>query len=178
MKLPLLKALKLTSRTGVLAAIGVVVLLLGGSSAYAAHTNALQGSTLYPLKQLWEKSQLLLSFSPAAKAQTEVNIAQDRVKAAQTTVSQTPAATNGSNAIDALQQAQQHLQQALTHVSNIPDSAQKKEIEKKISDTATEAENEAENESESESHGPKEKQDLQKTSDKIHQIQQQTSGDD
>ncbi len=176
MKLPLLKTLKLTSRTGLLVAMGVVVLLLGGSSAYAAHTDALQGSTLYPLKQLWEKGQLLLSFSPASKAQTEVNIAQDRIKAAQATVSQTPAATNGSSAVDALQQAQQHLQQALTHVDNVSDPNQKKEIEKKISDTATEAENEVENESES--PNPSDKQDLQKTSDQINQVKQHASNDD
>ncbi len=176
MKLPLLKTLKLTSRTGLLVAIGVVVLLLGGSSAYAAHTDALQGSALYPLKQVWEKGQLLLSFSPASKAQTEVNIAQDRIKAAQATVSQTPAATNGSSAVDALQQAQQHLQQALAHVDNVSDPNQKKEIEKKISDTATEAENEVENESES--PNPSDKQDLQKTSDQINQVKQHASNDD
>lgn len=178
MKLPALKILKLSSRAGILATAGVVVLVLGGSSAYAAHSNALPGSTLYPLKQLWEKGQVVLSFSPASKAETQVNIAQDRVKAAQATVSQTPAATNGSNAIDALQQAQQHLQQALTHASNVSDPSQRKEIEKKISDTAAEAEAEAQHESESESTNSTDKQDLQNTSDQIKQVRDQASSDD
>lgn len=178
MILPIFKAIKYTKRTIILASIAGVVVLLGGTSAIAAKANAAPGSTLYPFKRLWEGGKLFLSFSSVSKAQTNVSIAQDRVKAAQTVVSQTPAATNGSQAVDALQQAQQKLESALTQTKQISDPVQKKEVSKSISDAAKETENEIQSETESESTSSTDKQNLQKTSDQVKQIQSQASADD
>lgn len=177
MKIPAFKILKNSKQATVLAAVVVVVVALGGTSAYAAHSDALPGSAMYPFKKLWEGSQMLLSFGPASKAQTNVSIAQNRVKAAQAAVSQTPAATNSSNALTALQEAQQHLQTALTQTSQINDPTQKKEVAKSISDAAAEAEKQVEAEKESEA-STTDKQNLQQTSDQIKQIQDQASTDD
>lgn len=176
MTLPIFSIFRLASRLSFLITVAVIVILVGGGSAYAAHSNALPGSILYPFKQLWENGQMLLSFSPESKAQTQINIAQDRIKAAQAVVSQTPAATNGSNALPALQQAQQQLQKALENTSKISDPTKRKEIEKNISDTATEAEKEAETETSSASSS--DKQDLQQTSDQIKQLQNQAESGD
>lgn len=178
MKLPMFKIFNYSRRASMLIAGGVVVLALGGSSAYASQSNALPGSPLFPLKQLWEKSQVLVSFSPAAKARVELSIAQDRLDAAQAVVASTPAAINGSNAVSALAQAQTHLQKALEHSNKIEDHAQRAEIEKSISDTATETENEAEDIGDSDSTSPDDKQDLEKTSEHARQIRDQASAND
>lgn len=173
MKTPTLKIFKYSRMANIVIAVGGLVVIFGATSAYAAHSNALPGSALYPLKQLWEQGQLQLSFSPASKAQTHVDIAQDRIK-----VAQTPATTNSSNALPALQQAQQHLDKALTNADKVTDPTQRKEIKKSISGAAAEAETELEHSSESESPSASDKQDIQKTSDEIKKVQDQASTDD
>jgi hypothetical protein len=176
MKIPVFKIFKYSKRASIVATVAGLFVIFGGASAYAAKSNALPGSTLYPLKQAWEEGQMLLSFSPASKAQTQVGIAQDRIKAAQAVVSQTPAAT--SVAIPALQQAQQHLDKALTNTSEVTDPTQRQEIKKSISDAAAEAETELEHSSESESPSASDKQDIQNTSDQIKKVQDQASTGD
>lgn len=178
MKIPVFKILKNSTRATIFVSIGLLVLVFGGASAYAAHTSAAPGSALYPLKQVWEQGKLLLSFSPASKAQTQVDIAKDRLKAAQTVVSQTPAATNGSNAISALQQAQQQLNKALDNTDKVTDPTKRSEIKKSISDTAAEVETELEHSSESESNSASDKQDIQHTSTEIKHIKDQAKTDD
>ncbi len=178
MKIPVFKIFKYSRRASIAVAVGGLIIVFGGASAYAAKSNALPGSPLYPLKQVWEEGQMLLSFSPASKAQTQVSIAQDRIKAAQTVVSQTPAATNGSNALPALQQAQQQLNKALENTNKITDPTQRKEIKKSISDAAAEAETELEHSSESESSSSSDKQNIQNTSDEIKKVQDQASTGD
>ncbi len=178
MKIPPFKIFKYSRMANIVAAVGVLVIIFGATSAYAAHSNALPGSFLYPLKQLWEQGQLQMSFSPASKAQTQIDIAHDRIKAAQAVVSQTPAATNGSNALPALQEAQKQLSNALDQTSNISDPTQKKEIKDSISKEAAEVEAELEQENESESHSSSDKQDIQHTSDEIKKVKDQASTDD
>jgi hypothetical protein len=176
MKLPIFKIFKYSRRASIIATVGGLIVIFGGTSAYAAHSNALPGSTLYPLKQLWEQGQLLLSFSPTSKAQAQIDIAHDRIKAAQAVVSQTPAATNGSNAIPALQHAQEQLNKALSNADKITDPTQRQEIKKSISDAATEAE--AELEQENESASDSDKQDIQHTSEEIKKVKDQASSND
>lgn len=176
MKLPVFKIFKYSRRASIIAAVGGLFLAFGGTSAYAANSNALPGSALYPLKQLWERGQLMLSFSPTAKAQLQVEIAQDRIKSAQAIVAETPAATNGSNAISALQHAQEQLSKALDNTDDITDLAKRAEIKSSISDAADEVE--AELEQENDSADDSAKQDIQRTSDHIKQIKDQASSDD
>ena len=178
MKLSVFKIFKYSRRASIIATVGGLIVIFGGTSAYAAHSNALPGSTLYPLKQLWEQGQLLLSFSPTSKAQAQIDIAHDRIKAAQTVVSQTPAATNGSNAIPALQEAQKRLSNALDQASDISDPIQKKEIKDDIAKEAAEVEAELEQENESESASDSDKQDIQHTSDEIKKVKDQASSND
>lgn len=178
MKLPMFKILNYSRRVSMLIVSGMFVLAFGSTSAYAASSNALPGSALFPLKQLWEKGQTLVSFSPAAKARAEVSIAQDRLEATQAIVASTPAGTNGSNAVDALEQAQQHLAKALEHSNKIEDHAERKEIKKSISEAATETENEAEDVSDSDSSSDDHKDDLSDTSEHARQIRDQASSDD
>ena len=172
MKIPVFKIFKYSRRASIVTVVVGLVVIFGSLSAYAAKSDALPGSTLYPLKQLWEKGQLVLSFSPVSKAQTHVSIAQDRIKAAQAV----PVPT--TVLVPALQEAQQQLNSALSQASGITDQTQRKEINKSISDAAAEATAEAEHASESESASSSDKQDLQKTSDQIKQVQDQASTDD
>lgn len=170
MKFPVFKILKNSRRLTVVVALGALVIILGGSSAYAAHSNALPGSAFYPLKQLWEQGSLALAFTPAAKAQVHLNIAQDRIKATQSNT--TPALVLAPT----LQTVQQNLNDALNQTKNISDPSQRKDIEKSISDAATEVEKEAERENESESSSS-DKQDIQSSRDQIKQVKDQTSTD-
>lgn len=172
MKFPVFKILKYSRRTTILAGLGGLVIVLGGGSAYAAHSNALPGSALYPFKQLWEKGSLLLSFSPASKAQAHLNIAQDRIKSAQSSPTPTPVL------VPALQTVQQNLNDALNQSNNVSDQSQRTEIKKSISDAAAEAQKEAEHESESPDSSSTDKQDIQSTSDQIKQVQDQASSGD
>lgn len=173
MKIPFSKVLKYSRRTTILAIVGGLIVILGGSSAYAAHSNALPGSPLYPLKQLWEQGSLLLSFSPAAKAQVHLNIAQDRIKAAQSSPTPIPVL------VPTLQTVQQNLHDALNQSSNVTDQSQRNEIKKSVSDAASEAEKEAEQESRSSvESSSSDKQDIQSSRDQIKQIQNQASADD
>lgn len=178
MKIPIFKIFKYSRRASIIASIGGLIVVLGGTSAYAAKTNALPGSALYPLKQLWEQGQLMLSLSPASKAQTQVDIAHDRIKAAQSVVSQTPAATNGSNALPALQEAQKQLTKALDQTSDISDPVQKKEIKDNISKEAAELEAELEQENDSKAASNDDKQGIQHTSDEIKKVKDQSSSND
>lgn len=172
MKVPLFKIFKYSRRATILATLGGLIVVLGSSSAYAAHSNALPGSTLYPLKQLWEKGSLLLSFSPTSKANTHLNIAQNRIKALQSSPTPTPVL------VPALQEVQQQLNSALTQSNNVTDQSQRKEIKKSISDTAAEAEKEAEHDSESPDSSSTDNHDVQSTSDKIKQVHDQASAND
>ncbi len=172
MKLP---TIKLSRRTGTIVVLTVVVILgLGGTSAYAAESNALPGSALYPFKKGWEEVRLLLAFSPAAKAKTNVDIAHNRIKAAQNVASQTPAAT--TVVVPALQEAQQQLSNALNQTNNITDPSQRREVKRSISKEASDAETELEHSNESESSD--DKQNTKSTSEQLQQIQDQSSTDD
>lgn len=163
------KKSKITKKVAILLAAAGVVVLLGGTSAYAAHSDALPGSTLFPFKQLWEQGQLLTSFSPADKAQTNINIAKDRLNSLQTTAP--------SQATPGLQNAQNHLNAALDNSNGIKDQNERKSVKQKISDTEDEIENEVEQESKT-STDANDKQDLQKTSDDAKQVQAQAQKDD
>ena len=171
MKIPVFKILKNSRRLTVLVALGGLVVVLGSSSAYAAHSSALPGSPLYPLKQLWDEGSLLLSFNPASKAQAHLKIAQDRIKAAQSSPTPTPVL------VPALQEVQQQLNSALDQSNKVTDQSQRKELKKSISDTAKEAESEAEHESETESSSS-DNQDIKNSSDQIKQTQDQASTND
>lgn len=172
MQFPTFKILKYSRRATTLIALGGLVILLGGSSAYAAHSNALPGSPLYPLKQLWEEGSLLLSFGPDSKAKAHLNIAQDRIKAAQSAPTPIPVL------VPTLQTVQQNLNDALNQSNNVSDQSQRKEIKKSISDAAAEAEIEAEHESESSDSSGSDKQDVESASDQIKQVRDQASTND
>lgn len=169
MNIPVFKIFKYSRRASIIAVIGGLIVIFGGSSTYAAHSNALPGSAFYPLKQLWEKAQLVVSFSPAAKAHAQIGVAQDRVKAAQST----PAPT--TVLVPALQVAQQQLSGALDQAKHVTDPVQRQEIMQHISDTATEVESEIEHESESETASVNDKQDLKKASDEVKHVQDKVS---
>lgn len=172
MKIPVFKVLKYSRRATVLAVLGGLVVVLGGSSAYAAHTNALPGSPLYPLKQLWEEGTLLMSFSPASKAQTHLNIAQDRINAVQTSPAPAPVLA------PALQEVNKQLNSALDQSNSVTDQVKRKEIKKDITDAAVEAQHEAERESESPDSSSSSKQEIKNTTEQIKQVQTQASVDD
>lgn len=168
MKLP---TIKLSKKAALIAiSTAVVILGLGGTSAYAAHSNALPGSTLYPFKRVWEEGSLLLALSPASKAKTHVGIAHNRINAAQAV----PAPT--TVVVPALQQAQQQLNTALDQSNKVSDPTQRKEIKDSISKEAANAESELEHSSESESS--RDKQNAQNTSDQLKQIKDQASTND
>lgn len=173
MKFSIPGTLKSSRRPAILAVLGGLVIILGGSSAYAAHSSALPGSPLYPLKQLWEEGSLLLSFGPASKAKTHLSIAQDRIQAAQSGPTPAPVL------VPTLQTVQQNLSDALNQSNKVGDQSQQKEIRKNISDTASEAEQEAEHENESsDDSSSTDKQDIQSTRDQIKQVKDRASADD
>lgn len=178
MKIPVFKALKSSRKATILAALGGLVILLGGSSAYAARSNALPGSPLYPLKQLWEQGAVLLSFSPASKARAHLNIAQDRIKALQSSSVPTPVRAQ------ALQTVQQNLNSALDQSNNVTDQTKRKELKDDISKEAVEAEQEVEHAKEVEktketdsSKSNKDKQDIKQSGDQIKQVKDRSAKD-
>jgi spermidine/putrescine-binding protein len=173
MKIPFPKFSKRASI--IVVAVAATVLALGGTSAYAAKSNALPGSALYPLKQAWEEVRLLTAMSPVSKAQTHIDIAHDRITSAQAAVSQTPAPA--AVLVPALQEVKQQLNAALSQSSNVTDPTKRKEIKDSISKEAADAEGELEHSSESESSSGN-KQDLKTTSDQIRQIHDQASSND
>ncbi len=137
---------KLSKRTTIiLASSGVVLLAVGGTAAYAAQSNALPGSPMYPLKQAWESVALFVSPSPVAKAETHLNIAQNRITALQQTTTTAP-----TTPVQVIQQAQDHLQTALDEANKISDSAKKQEVKADIAKEVTKAKTELEAETETE----------------------------
>lgn len=156
----------------VVATVAVVLVAFGGVSAYAAHSNALPGSPLYPLKQLWEQGQLIFSFNPTAKAQAHINIAQNRLQSLQSAPVSAPVA------LPTIQDAQQHLNNALDQLGGITDTAKRKEVKKEVSNTAGEIETEVSHESDNSDTSSSDKQNIQQASDELKQTQAQSSTDD
>lgn len=168
---PILEYLKKSRVATILVIIVGLMVVLGGSSAYAANTNALPGSPLYPLKQIWQQASLIVALTPATKAQAQLNIAQDTIKSVQSNPAPSPVAA------PALQKIQEQLKGALDQSKSVTDQTQRKQIEKKISDAATEAETEAKHQSDSQPSSS-DKQDIQDTSKQIQQVKDQASTDD
>jgi hypothetical protein len=134
MKIPIVK---LSKKAVIILSSSIVVLVaVGGTSAYAAQSNALPGSILYPFKKAWEDVALLIAPTPEIKAQTYLNIAQNRIDALKET---TPVAT-----VQVIQQTQDHLQSALTESDKISDPTKRQEVKdsvaKEVSDVETEIE--------------------------------------
>lgn len=172
MKVKLLKFVKSSPLMTTLLVLSVAAVLLGGSSAYAGQSNALPGSPLYPLKQLWEQTSLALSFSPAAKAQAHLNIAQDRIRAVQATVAPDPVAE------PALQTVHQNLNDALNQSDKVTDPSQRKEIKKSISEAAVDAEKEAAHANESHDASATGKGDAKSMTDQLKQVRDKALGSD
>lgn len=164
------KFFKYSRKTTAVVSLGALIVIFGGTSAFAAHSNALPGSPLYPLKQVWEQGQMLLSFDSASKATMHVKIAQDRIQALQATPTPTPAL------VPALQTVQANLNSALDQSKNVPDQTKRTEIRKSISDAAVEAEKEAQQKTEAASSS--DQQDAQSSSDAIKSVGDQASTDD
>lgn len=146
--------------------VGGLALTLFGTSAYAAQTNALPGSPLYPLKQAWESVALFVAPTPAAKAQAYLNVAQNRITSSQQV---TPAP------VPVIQQAQQHLQSALDEAQKVSDSTTRKEIKDSVAQKAAEVETEIKSSKESDSTN---EQDVKDATDHNKQIQTDASRDD
>ncbi len=133
---------KLSKRTTIILASSIVVLLaVGGTAAFAAQSNALPGSPMYPLKQAWENVALFVAPSPAAKAETHLNIAQNRITALQQATTTPPTVP-----VQVIQQAQDHLQTALDEANKISDSAKQQEVKASIAQEVNKAETEIETE--------------------------------
>ena len=129
----------ITKKATIIAAVsGIVLVTLGTTSAYAAQSNALPGSLLYPFKKAWEDVSLVVAPNPTAKAQTHLNIAQNRINSIQQATT-TPA-------LPAIQQAQQNLQSALNDAKQISDANTKKDIKKSVAEEASRVEKEIETE--------------------------------
>lgn len=155
MKIPIIKLSKRAMI--ILASSGVLLVVASGTSAYAAQSNALPGSALYPFKKAWEDVALLVAPTAEVKAQTYLNIAQNRIDS----VKQSPTNTK----IPVIQQAQVHLQNALTEANKVSDSKTRQEIKDSISEKASEAETEIEAEIEAEAKSSDSSTDQQKTQD-------------
>jgi len=162
MKMPIVKF----SKSSVFILIGLVALLvaISGTSAYAAHSNALPGSILYPFKKAWEDVALFVAPTPAIKAQTYLNIAQNRIDAAKQ--SPTTATTK------VIQQAQVHLQNALDEADKISDSKTRQEIKDGISKETSRIETEIETR---DSEGATDQQDTKDAQNQNTQIQTEAS---
>jgi len=162
MKMPIVKF----SKSSVFILIGLVALLaaISGTSAYAAHSNALPGSMLYPFKKAWEDVALFVAPTPAIKAQTYLNIAQNRIDA----VKQSP--TKATTKV--IQQAQVHLQNALDETDKISDSKTRQEIKDDISKETSRIETEIET---SGSEGATDQQDAKDIRSQNTQIQTEAS---
>lgn len=163
-------AIKLSKRVIIILASSVVLLVaVGGTSAYAAKSNALPGSALYPFKKAWEEVALFVAPNHEVKAQTYLNIAQNRIDS----VKQSPTSTKAP----AIQQAQVHLQNALDEANKVSDTKTRQEIKDSISEKEAEAEMEMETESES-SDGSKDQNNTQDSKDQETQTQTGESKND
>ncbi|GAC1386499.1 MAG: hypothetical protein NVS1B7_4600 [Candidatus Saccharimonadales bacterium] len=166
-----MSGINLTQKAIIAAGIlSVAVVGLGSTSVYAARSNALPGSALYPLKQGWEQVHLFLSFSPASEAKTRVGIAHNRLLAAQQVPSPSP------TFIPTLHEVNQQLNTALNQSNKISDPVKRKEIKDSVSKEANEAEVELEHSSELESTS--DKQEMKKTSDELKHLRDQASTKD
>lgn len=134
MKMPIVKL----SKSSVFILVGLVALLvaISGTSAYAAHSNALPGSMLYPFKKAWEDVALFVAPTPAIKAQTYLNIAQNRIDATK----QLP--TKATSEI--IHQAQVQLKNAMDEADKISDLKTRQEIKDGISKETSRIETEIE----------------------------------
>jgi hypothetical protein len=153
----------------ILVSVGALLAAISGTSAYAAKSNALPGSALYPFKKAWEDIALFVAPTAEIKAQTYLNIAQNRIDA----VKQSP--TNTKTPV--IQQAQVHLQNALTEANKVSDSKTRQEIKDSISEKTSEAEAEIESEAES-SDSSTDQQNTQDAKDQNAQIQTEASKND
>ncbi len=161
---------KLSRKAGIIVlSSATVIVALGGTSAYAAHTNALPGSALYPFKKGWEEARILLSLSPASEAQTRVDIAHNLVQATQQL---TP--TPSTNVLPALQEAQQQLNSALNQSNKVSDPSKRQEIKDSISKEAADASVELEQHHKPESSN--DKRDAKNTAEQLQQIKNKASG--
>ncbi len=167
MKIPIVKFSKKV--VIILVSVGALLAAISGTSAYAAKSNALPGSALYPFKKAWEDIALFVAPTAEIKAQTYLNIAQNRIDA----VKQSP--TNTKTPV--IQQAQVHLQNALTEANKVSDSKTRQEIKDSISEKTSEAEAEIESEAES-SDSSTDQQNTQDAKDQNAQIQTEASKND
>lgn len=167
MKIPIVKFSKRV--VIILVSVGALLVAISGTSAYAAKSNALPGSALYPFKKAWEDIALFVAPTAEIKAQTYLNIAQNRIDA----VKQSP--TNTKTPV--IQQAQVHLQNALTEANKVSDSKTRQEIKDSISEKTSEAEAEIESEAES-SDSSTDQQNTQDAKDQNAQIQTEASKND
>jgi len=155
--------------TIIVASSVAVVLLIGGTTVYAANSSALPGSFLYPLKQGWENISLAFASTPQSKAEIHVNIARDRIQtAADSTVAAPVLAPT-------LLELENNLDSALEQSKQVTSTMERKEIQESVKKEASRVESEVRHGAESESSHVADAKNIKKSSDAIKKIQTSSS---
>jgi hypothetical protein len=122
-----ISAIQLSQKaTIIMAGSGLLLVVLGGTTAFATHSNAQPGSVLYPFKKAWEEVSLTLTVNPAVKADKHLNIADDELKNIR------PEDVHSNPSQPAIIQAKQHIEDAQKEEQKVSDKSARKAIDEHI----------------------------------------------